>query len=510
MSGLTALSWFASAALASDPAASVVPPAAPGARPPVAHVTTDPLLPQAYRVVPPGVYPCEVDIVVRANGTVADMLPIRCDTDALYALATAVVQWTFEPATRDGVPVDGVLRYRTEFEVRSALPRKHVVGFAGVGASVGGAGLAGVEARVHMGETLSATLGYERDLDTLEGRGTKLGTNAVRADLAFSSRRRHFEKRGIYGLALGGWLDDQGANGAYAAMRLERMAGPPGLAVGADAGLSLLFTDPPTVDDVGPFTLGATPFAPWVRASLVWYAPIPRDRFVVVPREQDPTVYEPPPPPPEEVPDLDGVAFPGIKAIHWAEIDPDYGDPPDSDALFANWPPGTYACNVRVAVGIDGKAERVRAEQCPSVGRALAEQVARSWVWLPRPGGEVVQAVFPAPFFVEHEDARRVRAQVTNVLDGDKAAPLPRFPGRPEVWARTVVAPEWGSTLPTRSCSVDVDLDATGAVLRTRWISGDVEVRPRVEEALAGWRFFPVIVAGEPTPVRARLVLCER
>ena len=503
------LLWFAALAHAGAPAAA---PAAEGSatRPPVAHITTDPLLPQVYRVVPPGVYPCEVDIVVRSNGSVADLLPIQCDTDALYALATAVVQWQFDPATKDGAPVDGVLRYRTEFEVRSALPRKHVVGFAGVGASVGGAGIAGVEARVHMGETLSATIGYERDQDTLEGRGTRVGTNAVRADLAFSSRRRHFEKRAIYGLAIGGWLDDQGANGAYAAMRLERMAGPPGLAVGTDAGLSVLFNDPPTVDDVGPFTLGATPFAPWVRASLVWYAPIPRDRFVVVPREQDPTVYEPVPPPPEEVADVDGSAFPGIRAIHWSEIDPEDGDPPEADSVFAGWPPGTYTCNVRVAVGINGKAERVRAEQCPSAGRALAEQTARDWDWLPRPGGEVVQAVFPAPFFVDQPEAKRVRAQVTNVLEGTRALPLPRFPGRPEVWARFMVAPEWGATLPTRSCAVDIDLDATGAVVGTRWVSGDVEVRPRVEEALARWSFFPVIVAGEATPVRARLVLCER
>jgi hypothetical protein len=34
-------------------------------------------------------------------------------------------------------------------------------------------------------------------------------------------------------------------------------------------------------------------------------------------------------------------------------------------------------------------------------------------------------------------------------------------------------------------------------------------VRPRVEEALAQWGFYPVVVAGERTAARVRLVLCE-
>ncbi len=476
---------------------------------PVAHITTDPLLPQAYRVVAPGVYPCEVDIHVRADGFVTDVTPVRCDDGALLALATAIVAWEFDPATRDGVKVDGVLRYATSFEVRSALPRKHLVGFVGVGASVGGAGLVGVEARAHMGETLSATLGVDRDQDIEEGTGRALATNVLRGDIAFSSRRRHFEKRAIYGLALGAFLDDVGANGAYAAMRFERMAGPPGLAFGADAGMSVLFNDPPTVDDIGPVTLGSVPFAPWVRGSLVWYAPLPRDRFVVIPREQDPTVFEPVPPAEEAAPDVDGSAFDGFAAIHWSEIEPSLGAAPEGGDAFSGWPPGTYPCNVRAAIDAAGRAVQVRAEQCPSVGRSEAEATVRGWEWPAREGGATVQAVFPAPFFVAQESATQVRAQVTNVLADGVAKPLPPRAGRPPVWAKASVTPEWGSTRPTRACFVDVDLDARGGLLRTKWVSGDIEVRPRVEEALAGWQFYPVIVGGEATPVRARLVMCE-
>jgi hypothetical protein len=151
----------------------------PASTPPVAHVTVDPLLPQAYRVVPPGVYPCEVDIDVAARGVVTDIRPVRCDEDARVALATAVLSWSFDPATRDGVAVDGTLRYATVFEVRSALPRKHVVGFLGASASVGGAGLAGVEARVHLGESVSATVGVDWDQDAMEGTGRRVAVDGT-------------------------------------------------------------------------------------------------------------------------------------------------------------------------------------------------------------------------------------------------------------------------------------------------------------------------------------------
>ena len=68
---------------------------------------------------------------------------------------------------------------------------------------------------------------------------------------------------------------------------------------------------------------------------------------------------------------------------------------------------------------------------------------------------------------------------------------------------------DYGVTRPTRACFVDLDLDPGGAVVGTRWVGGDVEVRPRVLESLEAWRFYPVIVQGEPASVRARLVLCE-
>ena len=52
---------------------------------------------------------------------------------------------------------------------------------------------------------------------------------------------------------------------------------------------------------------------------------------------------------------------------------------------------------------------------------------------------------------------------------------------------------------------------AAGSFLRPTFPgrSGDVEVRTLVEEALESWGFFPVIVAGEPTPARVRVTLCE-
>jgi hypothetical protein len=486
--------------------------ASAGFTPPVAHVTVDPLLPQAYRVVPPGVYPCEVDIDVSARGEVTDVRPVRCDEDARVALATAILSWSFEPATRDGVPVDGTLRHATVFEVRSALPRKHLVGFVGASASVGGAGLVGVEARVHLGESVSATAGIDWDQDAMEGTGRRVRATAVRGDLAVSSRRRHFERRAIAGLAMGAFADDHGASGSYAALRVERMAGPPGLALGGDVGVAALFTDPDTVDDLGPFVRPAvSPFLPWLRATLTWYAPVPRDRFVVVPRAQDPTVYEPvPPPEPTETP-RESRVFEGVRAIHWSEIEPSLGGAPEAGAGFAAYPPGTYDCGVRARIGADGTAKAVRAERCPTAGLADAEAAVRAWTWPERPGGEDVQAVFPVPFFVDRAAAVQAHAQVLGILGGDGAAPLrPASPGATPVWLHAPVAPAFGMTPPTRPCSVDVDLDVTGTVRAVRWVSGDVEVRPRVLEAVQAASFYPVIVRGDPAPVRARVVLCER
>jgi hypothetical protein len=62
---------------------------------------------------------------------------------------------------------------------------------------------------------------------------------------------------------------------------------------------------------------------------------------------------------------------------------------------------------------------------------------------------------------------------------------------------------------PTRSCFVDVDIDAAGNLLATRWVSGDIEVQPRVLEALREWVFLPVAIDGELVPVRARLSMCD-
>ncbi|MEN9787919.1 MAG: hypothetical protein RLZZ299_3183 [Pseudomonadota bacterium] len=486
----------------------------PGSTPPVAHVTVDPLLPQAYRVVPPGVYPCEVDIDVSASGVVTDVRPVRCDEDARIALATAIVSWSFDPATRNGVPVDGTLRYATVFEVRSALPRKHVVGFVGASASVGGAGLAGVEARVHLGESVSATVGLDWDQDAMKGTGRRVRATSVRGDVAVSSRRRHFERRAIAGLAMGAFADDHGASGSYAALRVERMAGPPGLALGGDVGVAALFAEPDTVDDLGPFLRPVgSPFLPWLRATLTWYAPLPRDRFVVVPRAQDPTVYEPEPPPtPPEVPRETRV-FEGVRAIHWSEIEPSLGGAPEPGPGFAAYPPGTYDCGVRARIGPDGKARAVHAERCPAAGAPDAEAAVRAWTWPERPGEADVQAVFPVPFFIDRAAAVQAHAQVVGLLSPGGGGPVPlrnASPGTPPVWLRAPIEPAFGMTPPTRTCGVDVDLDADGTVRDVRWVSGDVEVRPRVVEAVRAASFYPVIVRGDPAAVRVRVVLCER
>jgi hypothetical protein len=358
-------------------------------------------------------------------------------------------------------------------------------------------------------ETLSLSAGVDLDVDQSRTGVSYVGP-AFHGDLGLSSRRRHFERRAIVGAAVGGYGDTVGNNGVYFTSRFEAMAGPPGLAFGGDLGAALRFGQPDGfVTDVGPFAnLGLTPVYPWVRASVIWYLPLPRDRFVVVPRAQDPLVFEPEPPPDEVVVDRDGGAFPGIPAVHWSQIEPSLGDAPVTGPEFDAYPPGTYACNVRVAIDEAGLPEKIRVEHCPAAGRAAAETAVRAWRWFARPGGGVVQSVFPAPFFVDRSDAEPIRfTSVRPLVDGQPTDLPPRT--RVDVWVRARVDPDFGVNRPTRRCEVDIDLAADGTVAAKRWVSGDVEVRTLVEEALESWGFFPVIVAGEPTPARVRVTLCE-
>lgn len=479
--------------------------------PPVAHVTTDPLLPQQYRTVPPGVYPCSVVIDVSAEGKVTDVKPTECDEEAFWALATAIVAWDFDPATENGVPVAGQLPYTAEFEVRTLLPRKHIVGFLGVVGSVGGAGWGGVEGRVHLGEQISFSAGVSMDRDRFEGTLQQAWIPTFSGDVTLSSRRRSHEHRGIYGLTVGGFGDATGTAGGYAGFRGELMTGVPGLSVGGDAGIATLFTAPETFDDVGFWPRAGTSFVyPWLRASIIWYAPIPRDRFVVVPRTQDPTVFMPEPPPVEVFEDVDGDSFPGVKAVHWSEIEPSSGDITPTGPGFDLYPPGVYNCNVRVVVSEEGRAAKVRVEKCPQAARADAEATVKTWEWSPRPGGGEIQSVFPAPVFVRRDDAELVRTQSVQLLVDGKAQPLPAtIRSTPPVYVQRLVPPTWTMERPTRSCFVDVDIDAAGNLLATRWVSGDIEVQPRVLEALREWVFFPVAVDGELVPVRARLSMCD-
>lgn len=490
-------------------APTVTASATPGYRPPVAHPTVDPLMPQSYRTVPKGEYPCKVRILVRADGSVRDVEKVECADDPYYALATAIVQWKFDPATLDGVAVDGELEYDNTFEVQSYLPRKHIVGFVGGAINAGGAGWFGVEGRVHLGEQFSLSGGVDLDQDYVRGTLQELWVPTFRADVAISSKRRHFEHRGIYGFAVGGFGDGLGAVGLYSAFRGELMTPAPGLSVGGDGGVAFMFTEPATYADVGLWQRdGANPFYPWLRVSLIWYAPIPKDRFVVVPREHDPTVYEPVIPPPEPPVDV-GAAFEGIASVHWSELEPSWGENTPVGEAFSDYPPGVYRCDVRAAVDNTGKAVAVRAEQCPSSAKAAAEANVKSWEWPARPGDRTLQAVFPAPIFVRRNDAEVVPAREVLLLEGKDAKPLPRRTAQPPVYVYAFVPPDWGVTRPTGSCTVDVDLDPSGKVVDTRWVSGEIEVSRRVYDALDQWRFFPVIVRGERTAVRVRLSMCD-
>lgn len=489
------------------PAGSPFPPGFVPAR---AHPTVDPLMPQKYRSVPMGKYPCTVKIHVSAAAGVNDIDNVACDQDAFWALATAIVQWKFEPATQNGVPVDSILDYTNTFEVKTLMPRKHIVGFVGGAVSVGGAGWFGAEGRIHLGEILSVSGGVDVDQDTFDVVQTEVWVPTFRGDATISSRRRHFEHRGIYGFTIGGFGDYFGSAGLYAGFRGEIMTSVPGLSVGGDAGLSFLFTNPATKDDVGFWPRdGGNPIFPWLRASLIWYAPLPTDQFVVVAREQDPFVFEPIIPPPDPLPDLDGEPFPGIRSVHWSEIEPSYGETIQVGDAFGLYPPGSYRCSVRVQVGADGVPTRVRAEHCPKPGRAAAEDTVKRWRWPSHLLKEDVQAVFPAPIFVRRDDAELVPAVDVMTMEDGKAKALPRHMPQPSVYVKQYIMPEWTNTRPTGSCFVDVDLDEKGVVQKTRWASGEIEVSGRVMDALNQWQFYPVAVDGELAATRVRLSMCD-
>ena len=508
----------------SPPAPPAPAPSAPGYRPPVPHPTVDPLMPQSYRVTPRGDYPCKVRILVTEAGTVRDVENIQCDQDAFYALATAIVQWKFDPATQDGKPVAAALEYENVFTVESFLPRKHIVGFVGAVVSGGGAGWFGADGRVHLGEQLSFSGGVSVDQDFVPGQADPVWVPNVAVDIAISSKRRHFEHRGIYGFAVGGFGDPYGSVGLYGAFRGELMTPIPGLSLGGDAGAAMLFTEPLTFSDVGIWQeSGKNPFYPWLRLSVIWYAPLPKDRFVVVAREMDPTVYEPIIPEPEPLPEM-WKSFEGVTAIHWSQIEPSWGENTPVGPSFDGFPPGTYRCDVRALIDNQGKVLKVRAETCPAAGRADAEKNVSAWEWEPGqayealqkarrapadPATAVVQAVFPAPIYVRGRGGDMVPAQSVNLLVDGEAKPLPARTPAPPVWVERLEPPQWGQTRPTGACHVDVDLDAQGNVLRSRWASGEIEVSLQVMEALRKWKFYPVIVRGEATAVRLRLSMCD-
>ena len=494
-------------------AAPAPPPSgalSPGFVPARAHPTVDPLMPQKYRSVPMGKYPCNVKIHVSASAGVTDIDNIECDQEAFWALATALVQWKYDPATQNGTAVDSVLDYTNTFEVKTLVPRKHIVGFVGGALSIGGAGWFGGEGRIHLGEILSVAGGVDIDRDSFDVARTEVWVPTIRADATLSSRRRHFEHRGIYGLTVGGFGDYFGSAGLYAGFRGELMTPAPGLSVGGDAGVSFLFTNPATRDDVGFWARdGGNPIFPWLRASVIWYAPLPTDQFIVVAREQDPFVYEPIIAPPDPLPDIDGAPFPGVRSVHWSEIEPSYGETIQVGDAFGLYPPGSYRCSVRVQVGALGVPVRVRAEHCPTAGRAAAEDTVKRWRWPAHLLKDDVQAVFPAPIFVRRDDAELVPAVDVQFLKDGKAEALPRHMPQPSVYVKQYIVPEWTNTRPTGSCFVDVDLDEKGTVVKTRWASGEIEVSGRVMDALNQWTFYPVAVDGELVPTRVRLSMCD-
>ena len=482
----------------------------PGYTPPLVHITTDPLMPQKYRSVPAGKYTCSVTIQLDPTGKVTDVLPVSCDQDSLWALATAILAWQFDPALQDGEPVASDLPYTTQFEVKTLLPRKHVVGFVGLVGSLGGEAYGSVEGRIHLGETISLSggVGFDRNKQYY---GTYQTMNPTfHGDFAFSSPRQYFEHRGIFGATVGGYVDGGGQSGLYGGFRGELMTAAPGLSVGGDIGVGTVFTSADSDTSLGIFPkIGVQPFYPWLRLSLIWYAPVPRDQFVVVPRADDPVVYEAIIEQPAPLPVDDSRAFAGVAALHWSKIPVSGGENPSAGPEFANYPPGQYTCNVRVLVGDDGNPKQVRAEKCPKAGVAAAETTVRSWKWRARPGAGDVQAVFPAPIYVDRAEAAQVRVSRAALASEDgSTTPIPSAK-IPEVWVKKVYSPVFSNGVnPAGECTVDVDLDATGAVLGTRWRSGNIEVKPRVLEALALWEFYGVPVDGELRPIRLTLPMC--
>ncbi len=484
----------------------------PGYVPPAVHVTTDPLMPQKYRSVAAGKYECSVKIELDAKGKVTDVLPVTCDQESLWALSAAILAWEFEPALQDGRPIASELPYTTEFEVKTLLPRKHVVGFVGVVASAGGEGIASFDGRIHLGEMVSFSGGVGFDQNLRDGGSYQSTDPTFHGDVAFSSPRQYFEHRGIFGGAIGFYGDTSGQSGLYGGFRGELMTPTPGLSIGGDIGIATVFSDPDTNTSLGLIPrIGRSPIYPWLRFSLLWYAPVPRDQFVVVPRADDPVVYEAIVVPDPVPPDDDGAPFPGVPAVHWSKIPASGGSNPTAGASFAEYPPGQYTCNVRVLVAEDGTPKQVRAERCPAGGKAEAEATVGQWKWQPRPGQGDVQAVFPAPFYVQQEDAERVRVNhVVLKNDDGTTRELPPGTHEPEVWVHHLYTPVFQNGVkPVDSCSVDVDLDTHGTVLRTSWRSGEVDVKPRVLEALSAWQFYGVVVTGDLGNVRVNLPMCD-
>lgn len=484
----------------------------PGFLPAVVHVTVDPLMPQKYRSVPAGRYTCSVKILIDATGRPTDVLPIECDQESLWALGAAIVAWEYEPALQDGVPVASELPYTTEFEVKTLLPRKHVVGFIGLAGSAGGDAILALDGRVHLGEMLSFSGGVGFDQNVRDN-GSYVSTDPTfHGDVAFSSPRQYFEHRGIFGGAVGLYGDASGQTGLYGGFRGELMTPTPGLSIGGDIGVATVWSDPEEDKSLGLVPqIGRSPFYPWLRFSLLWYAPVPRDQFVVVPRANDPVVYEAIIPEPPPIPDDDGKAFEGVPAMHWSKIPVAGGHNPVAGPGFAAYPPGSYTCNVRVLVGEDGNPKVVRAEKCPEAGRLDAEAAVRLWTWLPRPGAGDVQAVFPAPFYVERETADQVRVVAVAIRNPDgSTTPGPTGRSFPEVWVEHLYTPVFSSELrPGAPCLVDVDIDVMGNVEDTRWKSGEIDIRPRVLEALEAWKFYAVVVGTELQPVRVTLSMCN-
>ncbi len=502
-----------------EPAAAPTRTGGPGYLPPIMHITTDPLMPQKYRSTPAGKYTCSVKIELDASGKVTDVVAVSCDQESLWALSAAILAWQFEPALQDGKPVASELPYTTQFEVKTLLPRKHVVGFIGLVASAGGEGIASIDGRAHLGETVSVSGGVGVDQNQRCAINTPVcpyfdsyqSVNPTfHGDVAVSSPRQYFEHRGIYGGVVGFYDDPAGQVGLYAAFRGELMTPLPGLSVGGDVGVGTVWGPVGADTSLGFFPkFGQQPFYPWLRASVIWYAPLPRDQFVVVPRHDDPVVYEAAVEQ-DEPPALDtSHVFDGVPAVHWSRIPVAGGNNPVAGPGFANYPPGQYTCNVRVLVGDDGNPKQVRVEKCPAAGVDVAAATVKTWRWLPRPGQGDVQAVFPAPIYVDQNEAEQVKVDHVTMGTGEKSATPIAAAKTPKVWVHELYTPVFSNGVtPAGECLVDVDLDATGAVLATRWRSGDIDVKLRVMEALSAWKFYAVAVEGELQPVRVTLSMC--